>query len=360
MADIDRIEVIRGPGAALWGANAVNGVINILTRSARDTQGSAARLGAGKVDRVYAAARSGFELGEAAMRVYAQGTAIDPSRPPGGGEAIDGLYREQAGFRLDLPLPELQSLTVSADAYSGHERSARIDRDGDGESDGVADTDVSGADLVARWSGRTAGGSDWALQAYYDGYHRDIPDVYEERRNTFDIDFQQGFRVGSRHALLYGANYRASRDKTAGPPDAIIFSPARRTLRSGGAFVQDQITLSPTVELTLGSKFESSSSADFEIEPSVRIGWRAGEELYTWAAVSRAVRTPNRLDEDVAIFCPPPDGFPGICGPGLFRIGNPKLDSTKLIAYEWGLRLWSQSQFSLDLATFYKDRKSVV
>lgn len=349
VADIDRIEVIRGPGAALWGANAVNGVINILTKSARDTPGIAARLGGGNVEDVYAAARSGFRVGDGAMRIYAQGTAIDQSRRAGGGEATDGIYREQAGLRLDLPLKDSQNLTLSADTYTGHERAARIG------GEGTADTDVRGSDLLARWSGRTSSGSDWSLQAYYDGYRREIPDVYDEKRHTADIDFQQSFSIGENQVLLYGANYRASRDETAGPPSAIVFSPAKRTLRSGGAFVQDQISLSPTVELTLGSKFESGNYSSFEFEPSLRIGWRAMDELYTWAAISRAVRTPNRLDQDVAIFCPPPDGIPGACGPGLFRVGNPDLESAKLVAYEWGLRFWPRSDFSLDLATFYND-----
>ena len=345
LGDIDRIEVIRGPGAALWGANAVNGVINIITKSARDTQGMSARASGGTVERGFAGARAGLATDSGAMRIYAQGVSRGSSNLPNGDEAPDGMRLEQTGFRSDWALPGSQSLTVSGDGYTGRESSPGI------QGAGVAKTTVSGQNLLARWSGST-----WSLQAYYDGYDRDEQYVYAERRHTGDIDFQQSITLGATHTLLYGAGYRISHDKTADPPQAaLIFSPGSQTLHNGSAFIQDQFALGPRLQLTLGSKFEYGTYVKFEAEPSVRVGWRATDALFNWAAISRAVRTPNRFDRDVAIYCPPPSGYPGACGPGVFRIGNPDLGPTKLIAYEWGLRYLLHPNLSVDLATFYND-----
>jgi len=351
LADIDRIEVIRGPGAALWGANAVNGVINIITRSARDTQGVSARASGGNAERMYGAAREGFDLGAAgAVRLYAQGYSRTSSELPNGQDAVDGMRLEQLGFRSDWSLSHGQSLTVSGDGYTGRERAAGV------SGGGTSDTTLTGGNLLSRWSGHMGSRSDWSLQAYFDNYSRNIPGIYAETRNTADLDYQQGLQIGAGNALLYGLGYHESHDDTEAPPAAVIvFDPARRTLQTGSAFLQDQMTLAPSVQLTLGSKFEINTYTGFEVEPSVRVGWRAAEDLFTWAAVSRAVRTPNRIDEEIAIFCPPPNGFPGACGPGLFRIGNPHSRSARLLAYEWGLRWWPVSSFSADLSTFYND-----
>lgn len=354
LADIDRIEVIRGPGAALWGANAVSGVINIITRSARDTQGVQGRASGGNVERMYGAAREGFGVGsDGAVRIYAQGYSRTSSELPNGQDAVDGMRLEQLGFRSDWSLPGGQSLTVSGDGYTGRERSATI------SGTSTSDTTLTGGNLLGRWSGRSSGGSDWSLQAYFDNYVRNIPQIYAETRNTADIDYQQGFQLGAHNALLYGVGYRESHDDTAAAPAAIVFDPARRTLQTGSAFLQDQISLGSSMQLTLGSKFEDNTFTGFEVEPSLRFGWRATEDLFTWTAVSRAVRTPNRIDEDIAIFCPPPNGYPGTCGPGLFRIGNPQSKSAQLIAYEWGLRWWPVSNFSADLSAFYNDYRKL-
>ncbi|MBV8061947.1 MAG: TonB-dependent receptor [Nevskia sp.] len=351
LADIDRIEVIRGPGAALWGANAVNGVINIITRSARDTTGVAARAAGGNIERAYGAARWGFDAGAGAVRLYAQGNEVASSAQPDGQDAIDGMRLEQLGFRSDWDLPHTQTLTVSGDAYTGRERAA-------GLSGGPTDTTVTGGNVVGRWGGRSDGGSNWSLLGYYDGYARDIPGIYAETRNTYDLEFQQDFRLGN-NLLLYGVGYRNSHDDTAAPPSVIPFLPSRLTLQTGNTFVQDQIDLGP-VSVTLGTKFETSTYTHFEFEPSLRLGWHVAEPVFLWAAASRAVRTPNRLDEDLAIFCPPPNGFPGTCGPGLFRIGNPELKSTRLLAYEAGLRWVPAGGVSVDLATFYNNYSDVL
>ena len=352
--DIDRIEVIRGPGAALWGANAVNGVINIITRSAADTKGLVAQASGGNAERVYGAARYGGSLGTgAALRLYAQGYSRANTLLPDGTNERDAMEQQQAGFRGDWSLPGSQALTVSGDAYTGRAQTPPLTA----TSPAQPATTLSGGNVIGRWSGHSQalfpGGSDWTLQAYYSNSARDYPAGYAESRNTWNVDFQNGFRLPGDQQFLYGLGYRNSHDNTAGPPDVLLFDPPRLTLQTGSAFVQDQIGLGRSLTLTLGSKFELDTFAGFQMQPSARLGWRVNDNSFTWASVSRAVRTPNRLDENAAIYCPPPAGFPGVCGPGLLPVGNPHFRSEELIAYEWGLRLQPSSDLTLDLASFY-------
>ncbi len=348
--DIDRIEVIRGPGAALWGANAVNGVINIITRSARDTLGSSAQASGGNYEHVYGAARSGFAAGEGgAVRIYAQGYSRGDSPLASGASALDSAAKEQLGFRSDWSLAHGQALTVSGDGYTGREGDNSIGLGPPGT------TTVSGGNVLARWSGGAGPGADWSLQAYFDNFARQIPSIYSETRNTADVEFQQSLALLQRHAVTYGLGYRNTHDDTAGPPILFLFDPPRRTLQSASAFVQDQIALGAATQLTVGTKLEQNTYGGFNVQPSIRLGWHPAEQLFTWAAVSRAVRTPNRVDEDIALYCPPPLGIPGVCAPGVFPLGNPHLKSEQLIAYEWGARVWGSRNYSFDLAAFYND-----
>jgi iron complex outermembrane receptor protein len=348
LPDIDRIEVICGPGAALWGANAVNGVINIITKKSGDTQGTSARLSTGNVEPIYGGAQTGFATGSGTARIYAKGFSRHGVDFPDGGDAPNGLWMQQAGFRGDWALPGTQSLAVSGDSYTGHEVTQ------DTATTGNYSGKVSGGSLVARWNGISRG-IESQVAAYFDGYSRDFPGVYGETRHTGNVDFQQGWALGDSHHILYGLTYRTSHDNTAGPPAEVIFDPAGKTLQSESAFLQDQFPLSPSLQLTLGSKFESGTYESFAIEPSARLGWRISDAVFTWAAVSRAVGTPNRVEHDVAVYCPPPNGIPGACGPGDFRIGNPDLKSLYVTAYEWGLRYRLQPAFSISLATFFND-----
>ncbi len=351
MDDIERIEVIRGPGATLWGANAVNGVINIVTRNAHDTVGTVVSAGGGTEVRAAAAMRSGVQVGhEGAVRFYAKSADRDASEFTDGSNGGDSSRITQGGFRGDWAPLSGKNLTVSGDLYS-----ARFNTPPTSSQPQNQTTTASGANVLARWASGDGQPSGWTLQAYFDHYQRYIPNLYSEQRDTFDLDYQQRLPMSTANTLMFGVGYRNSRDRTGEPPEnAVVFLPAARTLDVTSAFVQDQHSLlDGRVTITVGSKFEYNDFTGFEAQPGVRVGWQAAEGLFTWAAISRAVRTPNRLDSDVAIYCPPPDGFPGACGPGLFGLGNPEFESETLLAYEWGLRLWSESQLSLDLATFY-------
>ena len=351
LPDIDRIEVIRGPGATLWGANAVNGVVNIVTKHTWDTLGTLVRAGGGKEERAFGGFSTGAKIGDGAHgRLYAKAFERDSSHQRAGGDTFDGQRQGQAGFRTDWVPAEAHAVTVSGDFYKGVETTEDIRPSVYGRG---PDTELTGANLVARWALRTSEDSEVSVQTYYDGYHRVIPGVFDEKRDTGDLQLQHRFHFGT-NTVTYGAGYRGSRDDTGGPPNILIFSPQSRILRTYSAFGQLQHRFGEDGELTVGSKFEHDTYTGFEAQPGVRLGWAVGQHAFTWGAVSRAVRLPNRLDEDVAIFCVPPFDTVLGCAPGsTVRIGNPDFESEKLIAYEWGLRAWTTRNFSADLATFY-------
>ena len=348
--DVDRIEVIRGPGATLWGANAVNGVINIVTRHSKDTTGVTVRAGGGQEERAYGAFRAGSKIGDSGTaRVYAKALERDASTQRTGGDTFDGQRLALAGFRSDWTPAEAQELTISGDYYDGRQTARSLT--GNTRAD---DTETSGANLLARWAYHASADSEMSVQAYYDGYHRVIPQVFDEKRDTGDLQFQHRFPLGTSSTLTYGAGYRATHDRTGGPPAAIIFSPESRTMTTYSAFLQGQVRLDEDIELTAGSKFEQNDSTGFEMQPGLRLGWALGEHAFTWSSVARAVRLPNRLDEDVAIFCSAPvQALLGCTAGSSVRIGNRNFESEKLLAREWGLRAWTGKGLSVDLTTFY-------
>ncbi|MEQ1438126.1 TonB-dependent receptor [Fontimonas sp. SYSU GA230001] len=347
LPDIDRIEVIRGPGAALWGANAVNGVINIVTKPADETLGTRLDAAAGTQELGYIGGRSGSRVGErGALRLYGQAREIDRSERADGSDAQDGMRFRQFGFRGDYK-GERDGLTLSGDFHDGSIRSVTIQQQ-------PATSDLLGAHLLANWTRNDIAGGRLSTQMSYAHSDRRQPTVFAEVRDTLDIDVQHDRVWGERHHLTYGLSYRDSQDRTGAFPDYVIFfAPAERRLQTYGVFAQDQIALAEALTLTLGSKFEYNDFTGFEFQPNVRAGWRLSPRLFTWAAISRAVRTPNRLDSDIAIYCPPPDGFPPVCGPGAFRIGNPDLESEKVHSLDWGLRAGLSEHMTVDLALFY-------
>ncbi len=346
MADIERIEVIRGPGATLWGANAVNGVINIVTRKASAADGTLLSLSGGNELRAQGALRTTARIGDGAMRIYAKAFELDDAVHADGSRANDGQRQAQAGFRLDLGDPTDLAVTLSGDVYDG-----RL-HDDDALSGARIQTDTSGANLNARLSWGLGDMGSLDLRTYLDTSYRRVPGLFEEKRDTVNADLQHRFGLGD-HELIYGFGARLSRDETGGPPLLIVFSPPDRTVKIFNAFVQDKISFAGgRVKWTIGSKFEHNDFTGFEVQPGTRLGWVVDERWFTWSALSRAVRTPNRLDHNIAIFCPPPDGLPPFCGPGVFPIGSPGFESETLTALEWGLRYTDHATWSADLALF--------
>jgi len=281
MEDIERIEVISGPGSTIWGANAVNGVINIITRPARATQGTYIGLAAGEHGQ-RESVRYGSKLDNGAWyRVYGQHAA--------GTDDVQGDWRRaQTGFRLDIDGPAGQAIGFSGDAYTGQV----------GQRRGLG-IDVTGANLLARTQARLASGADLRLQAYLDHTERDEPGLGAQRLDTVDLDAQLGLALNRDNQLALGGGYRASHDRIDNR--GLLFTPATRTLQWGNLFAQDEMTIAPGVRLTGGLKFEHNSYTGMETLPSVRLAWSPRSDTLLWGAASRTVRAPSRLERDLAM-----------------------------------------------------------
>ena len=289
LADVDRIEVISGPGGTLWGANAVNGVINIVTKSAAQTQGSlvsVTRSGSGGRE----VARWGGRVGEADVRLY--GLAVDraDTELPDGTKRPDSATRRQAGFRSDWS-GGATGFTLQGDVYEGGKQPAN----------NLAPK-LEGYNLLARWSGQVADGSSWQLQTVFDAMERDDINLFRNRARTFDVQFSRESALGPGR-LLWGAGHRRARDENQ-PTAIIAFVPAQRTLASTNVFAQYQWALAQRLQATGGLKAEHHGYGDTELLPSVRLAWMHSPQSTTWAAVSRAVRAPSRVDRDLFLSVP--------------------------------------------------------
>jgi iron complex outermembrane receptor protein len=350
LEDVERIEVIRGPGAALWGSNAVNGVVNITTRSARDTHGDFLALGAGTFDRYSLGARHGAETaGGVHYRVF--GRYIDRDATSNPITTTDDAWRmAHVGFRTDWDAGSGDAWTVQGDAYAGEVGGLRpaaviIGRP---VPQGRLEADLTGGNLLARWRRQTGEQSDVQLRAYYDYTRRDDP-AFLDTLHTFDMDLQQHFVWRARHEFTWGAAFRfTSNDNRSGGVFAV--DPEKSDDRLWSGFIQDQVAINERVKVTLGTKLEHNDFSGSEIQPSARISWAITPEQTWWAAVSRAVRVPTRLERDVAIFATDP-----AVSPAAQLLGNSGFGAEELMAYEMGYRWRVNPSLALDLALFYND-----
>jgi iron complex outermembrane receptor protein len=358
MEDIERIEVIRGPGATLWGANAVNGVINIISKSARDTQGLLVSGGGGTEELGFGGLRYGGKVNENAhFRVYAKYFNRDASALPDGQDADDRWHQGRGGFRFDWDASEQNLLTFQGDVYAGwaDQTFTRTSPMFPYPTNDVADTyDVNGGNFLARWTHTVSEDSSLALQAYYDRTYRDAV-IFRETRNTVDVDFQHRFPLLSWNDVIWGFEYRWTQDEVRDSDNFdVAMDPPERDTHLFSAFVQDEIAIIPDrLSLTLGSKFEHNDFTDFEYQPSGRLTWTPHSRHTVWAAVSRAVRTPARADHDVILN--------QHTMPGLFTSlrGQDGFESETLMAYEAGYRVQLHKRASLDLAAFYNEYEDI-
>ena len=334
LEDIDRIEVVSGPGGALWGANAVNGVINITTKNAAETQGLFLEADAGNELTGLASVRYGGEISPTAhYRVYAKTSEQDATALVDGTDANDDWRMRQGGFRLDLGTQE-NLVTLQSDFYEGQPN-----------PDGQVAVQTRGGNLLGRWDYTISPGSDLRVQMYYDRTKRDFGNGFTEDLATYDFDGQHRFRIGSRQEIVWGFGVRRL-DHQVDNLALFAFLPAHKTLNLYSAFVQDEIALVPDrLRVTLGSKFEHNDYTGFENQPSVRLAWTPTAQQTLWTAVSRAARTPARIDRDFYLFLTP----------ALPLIAGGDFDSEKVVAYEAGWRLQTDTSLSLSLSTFYND-----
>jgi iron complex outermembrane receptor protein len=336
--DIERIEVISGPGATTWGANAVNGVINIITRSSADTQGGLLVAGAGSAANS-GALRYGGKLGNGGRyRVYGQYKEGADTENEAGGPRRTGWRRRQAGFRTDWSGGR-RDLTVSGDAYDGML----------GTLNG-RDIRVAGANLLGRFDSRLSDSSELRLQAYFDHTERDQNSSGAQVLDTLDLEAQHGAHIG-RHSVVWGGGYRVSRDQVE--TGAVLrFTPAERTLHWGNVFAQDQVSLRPGLRLTLGMKFERNSYTGFEKLPNVHLAWSVGGDSLLWAGASRTVRAPSRIDRDLWVI---DTRNPAPGAPRYSIAGGAQFDSEIADVLELGYRARCSAALTYAATVFYSD-----
>lgn len=326
--DVERIEVISGPGATLWGSNAVNGVINIITRDAGASQGL---YGTGVIG------NKTYDLGmryggQASDTVNYRFFAKRHENFESASDLDDGSHRTQTGFRLDWNSSPADSVMVQGDAYHGSRHRGA-----------AADENFHGYDLLARWRHQAASGNSLQVQLYYDHAARKIEDNGGQFAvDTFDIETQHGFSIGDRHEIVWGGGARVSRYKIKDIP-GLLFVPTQRNLFLATLFAQDSIALSSSLTGTVGIKLEHRTYTDLIVLPSARLSWKPSESALLWGAVSRAVRSPTPFDEDVV----------ESIGQTVFLTALSSFRSEKLTAFELGTRLMLSPSASLSLSSFY-------
>jgi len=331
--NIDRIEVISGPGATLWGANAVNGVINIVTRGAAETQGGVATAGAGNLE-LRGGLQYGGKVGDTlAYRAYGEGFSYANGITAAGTNARDDWYKQQTGFRIDWTPPG-DLITLQGDAYRGNENKLI----------GVNQA-IEGRNIIARWTHPMADGSALRLQAYYDFTNQSNRNVFDHSLQTYDVDLQHSFPLGTRQQVVWGGGYRLMQDDFPANRSlvpAVFFIPQGRTLQQSNIFVEDTVALADGLKLVAGTKLELDPFSRPKVLPSLRLAWKATGADLLWAAVSRAVRAPSRLDRDLT----------ETVG-RLVAIAGDDFQPEKLIAYELGYRAQPMPGASISVSTFY-------
>jgi iron complex outermembrane receptor protein len=335
LEDVDRIEVISGPGGALWGANAVNGVISIITKRARDTQGLVITGAGGDFMKMHVGARFADSIGNTThYRVYAQHSERNGTFRPDGARNMDSWRNTQVGFRIGLYPTKKDQFAIQGDVNIGS-------RETTAESSGF-----DAQNVLARWAHNVGEKSNFTAQIYYDRYWTNDPSTLGDEMKTLDFDFQYKLAIRSSHNIVWGTGYRHVEDQVYNRTFAGLL-PEKRMMPIYSAFIQDEISLTDKTKLTIGSKVLHNVFSGFEIQPSVRFAFSPNNSNTVWTAVSHATRPPTRFDVDYYLpLEPQPPNIPSVAG-------GPNFDSEKMNAFEAGYRVEPSSRIMLSLATFY-------
>src|SRR5450755_2642400 len=359
---IERIEVVRGPGGAVWGANAVNGVINIITKNSQDTQGARIAAGSGSHQSGDFDGRFGGALGSiGTYRVSANVHSFNSLPTTSGLDGNDGWHQEHASARADIHLTSKDSLMLEGDATAAN-GSQTVLRIGIPVFESFPqDLSSRSYSVLGRWTHVRSDHSDTSLQIYGSGYSRNDTGA-TDRVATLDFDFQNHTQFGSGNDVVWGAGYRFNSDNlTNNSGEAVSvatlgayvrISPPGEKYSLFSAFLQDEISITPTLALTVGSKFEHNGFSGFQYEPSVRLAWTPTATTTWWIAASQAVEQPSRLDTGLNLQFPPTPLAPGVNLAEEY-LGNPKFRSETVRDYEIGYRVMPLKNVSLDLTSFY-------
>lgn len=346
LEDIQQIEVIRGPGGTLWGANAVNGVISITTKHTRDTQGNMISALYGNEEKGTLSARHGGTFDDGAYRLYAKGFRKDSLRSTEPRNAHDEWHGYRSGFRADWD----ENFTLQGDIYRTLTEQRRINYSLS-LPPVLTDQNVvyEGANILARWTSENVDGSALTVQSYIDWTQRDERINFVDNRTIYDLDIQYNLKPLGRNEITLGGGYRFSNDHKKSSAN-VTFTPQGRHDSLYNFFVQDKITvLADELFLTLGSKFEYNDYSGFELQPNARVHWLADEQQSFWASVSRAVRTPTAIETDMTMTVATDPTIPA----RLAFVPNKDFKPEELVAYEIGYRNQLTPDFSIDMTAFY-------